>query len=289
MSSYPASLRTLLVALVIAVAASAHAAASGCAGDCNADQKVTVDELIQAVRIALGEDPIASCPAADSDGDGRVAIADVVRAVAAALGGCQTPVATTTASSTPSPTETPLPPFSATPTRLTATPTPNRCGDGVLEAGETCDTCAVDCQVLACVPVAPMQTFRVDFSAPGGVPVSQATVLIGYRSDQVNLAAADPASRIGDRQSGIAALVSNLGYGVRVTLNTHPGTSVSSGQLFTIDFDSCQGAPLASVSDFGCQVESCNTLFGVIDGCECSVDAAAELGGSNGASWVRSR
>ena len=53
---------------VIAVAASAHAAASGCAGDCNADQKVTVDELIQAVRIALGEDPIASCPAADRQG-----------------------------------------------------------------------------------------------------------------------------------------------------------------------------------------------------------------------------
>jgi len=250
--------------MLIAIAAAARVASGDCVDDCNADRRVTIDELIAGVRIALDEEPVATCPAADSNRDGHVAIAELVSAVGAALAGCP-PTSPATASPT----------FTATPTQPTAASTPNRCGDGVLGAGETCETCAVDCQVLACVPAPPSQTFRVAFSVPGSVPVTRATVLVGYRSDRLSLPE-DAASRVGDRQSGIAALVTDLDYGVRVILNTHPGTSVSSGQLFTIDFDSCQGAPPALPTDFGCQVESCDTLFEHIEGCECFVTAAAE-------------
>ena len=60
------SLRSLLLALLIAIVAAARVASDDCADDCNADQRVTIDELVEGVRIALGEEPVATCPAADS-------------------------------------------------------------------------------------------------------------------------------------------------------------------------------------------------------------------------------
>jgi ELWxxDGT repeat protein len=59
-----------------------------CTGDCNDDAVVTINELIQGVRIALGEAPVAGCTAIDANGDGRVTIDELVRAVQAALTGC---------------------------------------------------------------------------------------------------------------------------------------------------------------------------------------------------------
>ena len=66
-----------------------------CAGDCNGDHLVTVDELVRGVNGALGS--AASCPAFDLDNDGTVAISELVAAVNAALNGCPaqpTPTAT---------------------------------------------------------------------------------------------------------------------------------------------------------------------------------------------------
>lgn len=59
-----------------------------CAGDCNGDDAVTVDEIVMAVAIALGRQSVGECPAADTDGDGQVTVDEIVRAVAAALSGC---------------------------------------------------------------------------------------------------------------------------------------------------------------------------------------------------------
>jgi hypothetical protein len=55
-------------------------------GDCNGDGRVTIDEMIVGVRIALGDAPPATCAAFDSDGDGAVSIAELITAVGAALG-----------------------------------------------------------------------------------------------------------------------------------------------------------------------------------------------------------
>lgn len=60
----------------------------GCAGDCDGDGEVSVDELIAGIRIALGAAALAECPACDSDHDGQVTVDDVVRAVTAALRSC---------------------------------------------------------------------------------------------------------------------------------------------------------------------------------------------------------
>jgi len=58
-----------------------------CAGDCNGDGAVTVDEIVRGVTMALGA-PEPTCGAMDADADGLVTITDLVRAVAVALSGC---------------------------------------------------------------------------------------------------------------------------------------------------------------------------------------------------------
>lgn len=59
-----------------------------CPGDCTADGRISIDELVLAVRIALEVAPRQSCPTVDTDGDGLVAIDELVAAVHTALTGC---------------------------------------------------------------------------------------------------------------------------------------------------------------------------------------------------------
>jgi len=55
--------------------------------DCNGDGRVGIDDLVVAVRVALGEAAVGACAAADGNADGRVEIDELVRAVATALSG----------------------------------------------------------------------------------------------------------------------------------------------------------------------------------------------------------
>jgi len=59
-----------------------------CPGDCDAGGSVTVDEIVRAILVALGDDSVESCSSLDRDGDGNVAVDDIVAAVNAALNGC---------------------------------------------------------------------------------------------------------------------------------------------------------------------------------------------------------
>ena len=61
---------------------------ASCAGDCDGDGAVAIDELIRGVGLALGDGSAAECTALDADGDDRVVIAELIAAVAAALNGC---------------------------------------------------------------------------------------------------------------------------------------------------------------------------------------------------------
>jgi hypothetical protein len=58
-----------------------------CVGDCDGNFAVTVDELVQGVRAALGF-PGGDCTATDSTGDGTVTVAELIAAVGRALDGC---------------------------------------------------------------------------------------------------------------------------------------------------------------------------------------------------------
>src|SRR5579862_859062 len=73
----------MLAAFVFATPA--HAA---CAGDCNADGAVGVDELVTLVNIALGDAGVSNCSAGDVNQDGQITIDEIVAAVSSALDGC---------------------------------------------------------------------------------------------------------------------------------------------------------------------------------------------------------
>jgi hypothetical protein len=59
-----------------------------CAGDCNGDGEVSINELILGVNIALGTTAADSCAAFDRDGDGQVTVSELIAGVNSALGGC---------------------------------------------------------------------------------------------------------------------------------------------------------------------------------------------------------
>ncbi len=59
-----------------------------CAGDCDGNGSVTIDELIRGVNIALGSLPPATCAPLDTSGDGSVTIDELIAAVRLALDGC---------------------------------------------------------------------------------------------------------------------------------------------------------------------------------------------------------
>jgi len=58
-----------------------------CAGDCNDDHVVSIDELITGVNIALGSLPVDACPAFEN-AQGEVDIAQLIKGVSGALNGC---------------------------------------------------------------------------------------------------------------------------------------------------------------------------------------------------------
>jgi len=66
----------------------APAAGLACVGDCNDDRRVTIDELMVAVGVSLGDGVVDDCDAVDNDRDRGVTINELVRAVGRALDGC---------------------------------------------------------------------------------------------------------------------------------------------------------------------------------------------------------
>ncbi|MFI5364254.1 MAG: Ig-like domain-containing protein [Candidatus Binatia bacterium] len=112
-----------------------------CAGDCNSDQQITVDELLTLVNIALGDAALMSCQVGDVNGDGQITIDEVLVAVHNALAGC--------GGASPTPTGTPILPPSATPTALSAAPTPTFSLASTLPQIET-NIFAVSCLGIGC-------------------------------------------------------------------------------------------------------------------------------------------
>ncbi|GIW44056.1 MAG: hypothetical protein KatS3mg077_1338 [Candidatus Binatia bacterium] len=95
------------------------AIAETCAGDCDDDGSVTVNEIVTLVRIALLLEDARACAAGDTDGDGRITVDEIVRAVRSVLAGCP-PLGGGTP--TPTPSATAFSPRTPTHTH-TATPT----------------------------------------------------------------------------------------------------------------------------------------------------------------------
>ena len=59
-----------------------------CAGDCNDDGSVAVDELLTLVNIALGTADVSTCAAGDLNHNGQITVDEILAGVSAALNGC---------------------------------------------------------------------------------------------------------------------------------------------------------------------------------------------------------
>ena len=83
---------TLLALCVFSVGAGTNGAARAqggtCAGDCNHDDRVTVEELVLGVNMTLGALPADRCPDLDPGGDGNVTVDELIAAVNNVLAGC---------------------------------------------------------------------------------------------------------------------------------------------------------------------------------------------------------
>jgi hypothetical protein len=101
------------------------AAAADCPSDCNADQTVTIDELVICVAITLDRAPVELCAVSDRNDDNLISIDELMLGVRSGLEGCapeETPTATPTASGSV-PVETPTPTRTGTPSEATPSPT----------------------------------------------------------------------------------------------------------------------------------------------------------------------
>jgi hypothetical protein len=62
--------------------------ADTCVGNCNGDDSVTVDEILDMVNIALSNTDISTCTAGNANGDYQVIVDEILTAVNNALNGC---------------------------------------------------------------------------------------------------------------------------------------------------------------------------------------------------------
>ena len=245
----------------------------------------------------------------------HTASATEVPSAAATASATSTFVSTTTATSTRTPTRTPTRTVTATHTSqptvtptmtstatMTATPAATAtmrsavCGNGVLEQGETCKSCAADCAVHSCTSTGSTVTFAVSFAPPAGESASSVTALVGYRGTVVSIPGSGtgscqngskngkacstgtdcpggqcvlPRSRVKHTPAGAIVGVNDLDYALRVVVTR--SSQIAPGELFTVDFDTCQGAATPTVADLGCNVDGCASSFGNVDGCTCTV------------------
>ena len=65
-------------------------AALGCAGDCNGNGAVAVNEVVTMVNVTLETRPLSVCQAGDVNADGTISIDEIMTAVGRALEGCAT-------------------------------------------------------------------------------------------------------------------------------------------------------------------------------------------------------
>jgi len=185
----------------------------------------------------------------------------------------ETPTETPTPGPTDTPTITPTRTQTNTPT-ITPTPTPTPvCGNGLLETGESCASCPADCVVIPCTASATTQKFRVAFTTPPAKNATSGAVLVGYRGNLVSVPGSGvnnalTGPRIQNRLSGGVYSWNDLNYGLFTSVTRSLGVS---GNIFTIEFDRCQGAPAPTLADFGCNVEACASSSGTISGCTCQV------------------
>jgi hypothetical protein len=146
------------------------------------------------------------------------------------------------------------------------------CGNGLLEAGETCASCPADCTVHPCGATTKGPTVVVSLSRAPDAKVLGLTVVLGYRNDRVSLpgSGTDNQARTRIKDTPRDAVVASVDrdYALRVVIAR--GDEIPTGPLFTVEFDACSATDKVSGADFACAVEGCANVFGPVQDCTCS-------------------
>jgi hypothetical protein len=279
----PVSLRAALAAVLASLLAAT--AQAQCVGDCDANNEVGINELIQGVNISLGTLSLENCAAFDANDSGEVEINELITAVNNALSGCGpggTATITRTAGASPTPTSTsstpPLVTATATPTRTSVTPgtcatntpvTATGCGDGFVDlgGGETCDDgnneegddCPGNCRIATCQPSGTTVTMRFDFDTiPADLFIQGLELFVRYPESVITVpgVASDPPVLESVTSEVFSATPFDHGYGVKIVLSDPSFVGYEDGTAATIVFDLCEGASAPTACDVTCTVDA---------------------------------
>ncbi len=192
------------------------------------------------------------------------------------------PTATPTITNTPA-TQPPTPTITNTP-MPTATPTPP-CNLPIIEPGEFFDdpdnglvgtpdgtSCPQDAEILACDPNEERSSFEVVLLPPTGAVPTSASMLVGYRSDQINIGDRDREAVQDIGPSSTVFSFRDFDYAVRLAwAGTNPLDDDEGTALVRLNFSLCSAAQLPDLSSVACSIEGCSGLGGPLDGCACEL------------------
>jgi hypothetical protein len=147
------------------------------------------------------------------------------------------------------------------------------CGDGLLGAGETCESCPADCQPSTCKTKG-RRTVTVELTPQSGFEtVGAVTILLSYRKGTLSLPGEKNApaakARVKARQAKAQVFVNDLGYALRAVVSSQEG--LPAGPLLDVTLDTCSDAAAAQLADLSCRVESCAQGGGRLRECACGV------------------
>jgi hypothetical protein len=274
----------LAAALLLVIGARAGAQ---CAGDCDGNGAVAINELVLGVNIALGSAQVSSCLPIDTNSSGTVEINELVAAVNRALGGCPaggTPTATVSA---------PLATPTATPTTNGGTPTftptvPASCGNGSIDfsAGETCDdgnneegpgdSCPANCRVAQCTNSGEAAIADVLFNTdPGDLLIAGMTLFVRYPDGVVDVPGVnnDAAVQAAITSDFFGITPNDTNYSLTTVLIDPFLSGVGAGTAISVDLIGCAGAGEPSEGDFECRVIDATDANGAVvtDQVSCTV------------------
>lgn len=157
------------------------------------------------------------------------------------------------------------------------------CGNGKIEAGESCDdgnvvdgdACPASCHIASC-SVTGSATASVSFSLPAGANVAGLTVYLEYPEDSVQVPGqgnqVQVQNAIGNTPANTVFTPNDLNYALRVVLTENDNAAIAAGTLFEISLNRCNGNPLPAAGAFKCRVESASSPASTnVSGVTCSV------------------
>jgi hypothetical protein len=160
------------------------------------------------------------------------------------------------------------------------------CGNGKLDAGETCDdgnqlqesgigpadVCPADCNIAVCTPSGSTQGVTVNFAS--SVDLAALTVVLYYDESRVSIPGqnSDPPVQVAIGSTSFAFTPTDTDYALRNVLTDPSLIGVPAGEAFTVTFDTCMGAPAPVAADFHCFVaDAADATPAPVPGVTCSV------------------